>query len=89
MISNFIFGRKEEGAALLEEYLMEDRELEEFSVSDGVSVVFRDAEHRDVYKRQVWGNISASSIKKKLVSERKRKCLSAFPFFVLSSFLSA
>lgn len=37
----------------------------------------------------VWGNISASSIKKKLVSERKRKCLSAFPFFVLSSFLSA
>ena len=26
---------------------MEDRELEEFSVSDGVSVVFRDAEHRE------------------------------------------
>ena len=38
---------KEEGAALLEEYLMEDRELAEFSVSDGVSVVFRDAEHRE------------------------------------------
>ena len=28
---------KEEGAALLEEYLMEGRELAEFSVSDGVS----------------------------------------------------
>ena len=38
---------KEEGAALLEEYLMEGRELAEFSVSDGVSVVFRDAEHRE------------------------------------------
>ena len=38
---------KEEGAALLEEYLMEGRELAEFSVSDGVSVVFREAEHRE------------------------------------------
>lgn len=38
---------REEGAALLEEYLMEGRELAEFSVSDGVSVVFRDADHRE------------------------------------------
>lgn len=36
---------KEEGAALLAEYLTEGLHLEEFSVSDGVYVRFRDADH--------------------------------------------
>ena len=37
---------REEGAALLAEYLTEGMHLEEFSVSDGVHVRFRDADHR-------------------------------------------
>ena len=37
---------REEGAALLAEYLTEGLHLEEFSVSDGVYVRFRDADHR-------------------------------------------
>lgn len=37
---------KEEGAVLLEAYLTEGMHLEEFSVSDGVYVRFRDADHR-------------------------------------------
>ena len=36
---------KEEGAALLVAYLTEGLHLEEFSVSDGVYVRFRDADH--------------------------------------------
>lgn len=36
---------KEEGAALLAEYLTEGLHLEKFSVSDGVYVRFRDADH--------------------------------------------
>lgn len=36
---------REEGAALLAEYLTEEMHLEEFTVSDGVHVRFRDADH--------------------------------------------